>query len=800
MKYVPDALMPFTAYRQFIAYVIVPSSTRPGKTDKFPVDCRTGRVVDAHDPAIWTDAPTAIAAAERFGPSHGVGFVLTENDPFWFLDIDGCYLPVDPDKPEGAHDWTPIAKALVNAFPGAAVEVSSSGTGLHIFGTGRAPEHKTKNSVYHLEFYTEKRFAALTGTHAVGSAATDCTHLLPSLVHQFFKPADDVGGAPAEWTNGPCPGWNGPTDDAKLLERAMRSTSAGAAFGNRAAFRDLWENNTEVLSKAYPPDSNNSGSYDASSADRALAQHLAFWTGKDCERIARLMKQSALSRHKWDREDYLPRTILSAVAQQAEYLTDKAPEPVAGMAAPLPGQSVESPRAAAVVGATFLSIEEQVDLFKGCVYITDQHKVLVPGGLLLKPDQFRVMYGGYTMLMDRENTRTVRDAWEAFTQSQAYRSPRADTTCFKPDRAPAEIIQDAGRTRANIWWPVEVARKSGDITPFAQHLAKILPNERDRTILLSYMAACVQHKGTKFTWAPLLQGVEGNGKTILTRCVAEAVGYRYIHMPPANEISEKFNSWLFGTVFIGVEDIYVPDNRREIFEILKPMITGDYLAKRAMNTDQVMQDVCCNFLFNSNHKDGLRKTRNDRRVCVLYCAQQSADDLKRDGLGGPYFKKLFAWLRAEGYAIISDLLHTYPIPDEFNPATSCKYAPVTSSTEEAITVNMGGIEQEIIEAIEQGLPGFAGGWVSSMALDRLLDRLGRSRSIPLGKRGEMLLAMGYELHPGLAGGRVHNLVLPDAGKPRLYVRKDSPLRSLTKAADIARAYSDAQAPTANVPA
>jgi hypothetical protein len=38
---------------------------------------------------------------------------------------------------------------------------------------------------------------------------------------------------------------------------------------------------------------------------------------------------------------------------------------------------------------------------------------------------------------------------------------------------------------------------------------------------------------------------------------------------------------------------------------------------------------------------------------------------------GDYFPRLYAWLEADGFAIVSELLHTYPIPDEFNPATGC---------------------------------------------------------------------------------------------------------------------------------
>lgn len=793
MQHLPAAMAPMAAFRQFIVYKLTPSTTRPGKTDKQPVDFRTGLV--SRDIEARTDAATACAAAAALGAGYGVGFEFTDQDPFWFLDIDSC---LGPD-----NTWSPRAMELCAQFAGALVEVSSSGRGLHIIGSGAAPAHRSKprkddHSGQGLEFYTEKRFVALTGTHAVGNPATDHTSAVFGLVARHFMP-DAAGSAVAPgWGEGPCAGWNGPSDDEKLIERMLRSQSAASAFGGGASFRDLWECNVEVLAKVYPPDSNGTGSlpYDGNRADSALAQRLAFWTGKDSERMERLMLRSAMVRAKWEREDYLPRTIAAVNARQADVLSDKLPEPVAGahslanMQQP-PAESTKA-RATIVEGSTYLDADQQIEMFDGCSYIYDLGRVLTPGGFLLKPADFKVMFGGYTYVIDGVNGRTTHDAFEVFTQSQIFRAPRADSTCFKPDRAPGEIIHDAGRTRANVWWPVEVPRQVGDITPFMTHLAKLLPVERDRQILLSYMAACIQYKGYKIQWAPLIQGVEGNGKTFLTRCVAEAIGKRYVHWPKASKLTAQFNGWMRNKLFYGVEDIYVGSAKREVWEEVKPMITGIDLEIEGKGIDQVTSDICGNFMINSNHKDALPKTRRDRRIAVFYTAQQTPEDLARDGMTGDYFPNLYDWARAGGYAIVSELLHTWPIPDEFNPTTRCQRAPDTSSTLEAIEESLGGIEQEVMEAIYQELPGFAGGWVSSMALDKLLADAGTLRRIPHNKRKELMASLGYVYHPALLDGRVNGVVAPDGGKPRLFVRKDGPLLLLTNALEVARAYSDAQ--------
>ena len=447
----------------------------------------------------------------------------------------------------------------------------------------------------------------------------------------------------------------------------------------------------------------------------------------------------------------------------------------------------------AVQGSTFLGHEQTATLFSGFVYVVDEHRVLVPGGRLRRPDQFRAEFGGYTFAMDTRNERTTRNAWEAFTESQVLRAPRADGTCFRPDLPYGTIVSDPGRTRVNTYCPVSVPRLAGDVSRFLEHLRRLLPRGDDTEQVLYYMAACVQHQGYKFQWAPVIQGVEGNGKTLLSRCVAEAIGRRYVHWPKASKLAKQFNGWMVGKTFYAVEDIHTTE-AIDVIEELKPMITGgDGLEIEAKGVDQISAEICGNFMFNTNHKRGLRKTRNDRRFAVYFCAQQNVDDLARDGMAGDYMRDLYHWLKHEdGYAIVAELLWTIQIPDRYNPRTGCQRAPVTSSTDEAIAQGLGSVEQEITEAIAQDMPGFAGGWVSSMALDKLLERVGAARRIPPNRRRDMMRDLGYDYHPALHDGRVNNTIALDSGKPRLYVLRGHDALSLTVAADVARAYTAAQ--------
>lgn len=70
-----------------------------------------------------------------------------------------------------------------------------------------------------------------------------------------------------------------------------------------------------------------------------------------------------------------------------------------------------------------LTPTQQIELFKGCVYVLAQHKVRMPDRTMLKPKQFRNAFEGHTFMLDNANQRTTGDAWEAFTQSEALRPP-----------------------------------------------------------------------------------------------------------------------------------------------------------------------------------------------------------------------------------------------------------------------------------------------------------------------------------------------------------------------------------------
>ncbi len=742
------------------------------------------------------DLETAVLLAEHY--NCGIGFSFTKDDPLFFIDIDKAYVD---------GQWSALAQQLCQQFSGALIEVSQSGTGIHIIGTGVFPEpHRNKNKEYGLEFYTQERFVALTGFSIQGDARTDHTLTLQHFVPQYFERKH--GEVSDDWREGPVPEWNGITDDDLLISRMIQSKSAGAVFGNRASVYDLWTANVDVLSQAYP-DGFGARAFDWSSADAALCQHLAFWTGKDSARIDRLFRRSALHREKWEsREDYRKSTVGHAVSLcQQVYTAGGGSAPVdlrlAAASMPPPPGSVGSGNFELRPGVQLLTADNQVQYFAGCVYVRDLHKIFTPDGSLLDQGPFKAVYGGYQFALDSINDKLVKNAWEAFTESQAVNFPKVHSTCFRPELKVGEIIIEENRNLVNTYVPIITPSKAGDASRFVDHVKRMLPVERDHDILLSYMAAVVQYPGVKFQWMPVLQGIEGNGKSTLLQCLAYAVGHRYSHFPNAKELGssgQKFNAWILQKLFIGIAELHVSE-RRDVWDAIKPLITDDRVEIQGKGANQITGDNRANFFSLSNHKNATIKTRKDRRTAVMFCAQQSEEDLVAEGwarwVGNGfteatrYFPDLYAWLRAEGFQIVTHYLRTFKIADELNPATYCVRAPYTSSTDQALLISLGTIEQEIMEAVEENKIGFSGGWLSSMALQKLLDEK-HIKQLPQNRRKEILLELGYTPHPNLIDGRVNNAIPFEGGKPRLYIKRDHLARHIKDPALITRTYIEAQ--------
>lgn len=683
---IAPALYGLTVHRQFIVYRLEPSKSRLGKLEKLPIDYSTGRVVSAHDSAFWLSYDSADRFAQQFGDGHGVGFVITPESKVFCLDIDGC-LQAD-------GQWSQQSRDLCAMFPGAAIECSVSGRGLHIWGTysGDMPPHGCKNEALGIELYTEKRFIALGRAEgATGNVGTDCSMPLQCAAAVYFPP-DMAQTVDQAWTEGPCEEWRGPADDEELLRRAMRSQSSAAAFGGRASFADLWQADPVALTKAYPAGGRVDGTpYDASSADAALAQHLAFWTGKDCERIKRLMERSALARDKWNREDYLPRTILGVVARQFEVFVDEATRRREQIEEAMRiGEGSDEIRLAGTI-----TLDEMLPRF---VFIQDGQQVVdlqQPQHVAALGDWKATFKASTTTLEVKgqfnfdgtPKTKTYETAalWEKNPKRQI-----AHAVTFKAGGR--RVTADPkGREALNTWSPVDRSVPPGDPSLFLEHVGYLFGADAPR--FLDWLAHIEQRPGElpHHGWVHI-SDTHGTGRNWLAGVVARLwPGYGAINFDLSGMLRTGFNDRLSSKLIAVVDEIREGGNdaKWDNAETMKRVVTEEY---RTINPKfgRIREEFnACRWLIFSNHISALTLDEHDRRFNVVHNeAPPRAPD---------YYARLYAVLKEPAFiAGVAHLLRTRDL-SSFNPGA---HAAMNAAKEAVVAASRSEADETLVELVK----------------------------------------------------------------------------------------------------
>ena len=255
---VPHELRIFT---QWVAWKY--EETSSGKPTKVPYNARTNRLASVKEPLTWSSYDVAVSAVENMG-YDGIGFVLTKEDPFTFIDLDAT------EDQEINKKQTEI----YNAFDSYA-EISPSGKGLHIIVKGKVPSGRKRSKI---EIYSHSRYMTVTGNVYRNSSINKYNGMLNDLWSQMsYGPSHDIfyaGLSEAKETN------------AQVLEQMFSAVNGEKA---EMLYKGQWEG-------LYPSQSE---------ADFALIDIIAFYT-QNRKQIADIFRKSALGkRDKAKRPDYL---------------------------------------------------------------------------------------------------------------------------------------------------------------------------------------------------------------------------------------------------------------------------------------------------------------------------------------------------------------------------------------------------------------------------------------------------------------------------------------------------------------
>ena len=253
---------------------------KDGRNTKIPYNPQTLQRARSDDPSTFK---TYACAEDAFVGGYVDGLGIRICNGYSAIDIDHCVT--DGFLSDAALDICTSMKSYS--------EKSPSGEGIRVIFKSSdfvfdKEKYYIKNPNNGIEIYMDgvtNRFVTITGNAVYGYPVVENNEALQQILDKYMlrpekkQKSDQKTHIEANLS------------EDQILSKAMKNYNFSSLFnGNMSSYNN-----------------------DHSSADLALCNMLAFWTGKDFEKIDSIFKKSQLYREKWDREDYKKMTIEKAI-------------------------------------------------------------------------------------------------------------------------------------------------------------------------------------------------------------------------------------------------------------------------------------------------------------------------------------------------------------------------------------------------------------------------------------------------------------------------------------------------------
>lgn len=278
-------------------------------------------------------------------------------------------------------------------------------------------------------------------------------------------------------------------------------------------------------------------------------------------------------------------------------------------------------------------------------------------------------------LISEEN----RDKGESFAGKASdvalnlFRLPIASDYIYFPGGD--EFVKINGHTMVNTYnhhrLPQSRApkdRQDRDAIKMAErHFEILIKDERERRLLLDYLAYNVQFPSERVHWAPVLQGVDGGGKSWLMQLMSVVLGQDNIDTASAGDLHEQYTAWAEGKKMVFFEEVRVAGiDKYDIVNKIKAYLTNSTVKVRRMQRNSYSIPNMTNYFVFTNYLDAIPYDANDRRYFVLrttFLTKSHIDKFNRDN--PRYFSELFEML-GNRYQVLLWWLENREISEDFD--------------------------------------------------------------------------------------------------------------------------------------
>lgn len=597
---------------QFISWYPVPLAS--GKTDKVPCD-RHGNSHDAHDPAVWTTPEDVVMRP------HRSGFVLTRAARRVCVDLDRCW-----DAAVGA--WKPIVAEVMAWVPDAYIEVSHSGTGLHFIFTADLPDGHRCKSALGVEMYSDRRFIALTGTHARGRADVDYTAVMPAFMERFGLMPEPLPALPEE---GRSRLWDGPEDDDALLALMLAQTAHTGAqmFDGGATAAQVWQMDAPALARAWPAEGRSDGlAFDHSSADMGMMSHLSYFTGRDLVRMQRLFERWPGYREwKYQRaRGYHMSRVLARGSTNKHVLGERKMLALGGRAAEAnAGPVVEPGEFYAYLPGHNYYFRPKGDFWPAASVDDLIGRVALPNGHTQKA----------TVYLAQNHAVHDRTWWPGKPEI-------IDNYLFRD----GGMVEAPGKRALNMYRPpLPPMGNPHDVQLWLDHIAMLYPDHWG--VVVRWMAFVAQNPGVKVNWALVLGGGSRIGKDSILAPLLRAVGeWNFKDVTPDLILKSDFNEYLQCCV-LRINEMKDTDKGGmfQLYNRLKTVIAappGTHRINPKGEKPFIIPNLNATVMTTNYQTGGMYLPSDDGRHFVVWSY------IVRSVVGDEHYIKLWRWLNSGG--------------------------------------------------------------------------------------------------------------------------------------------------------
>lgn len=257
--------------------------------------------------------------------------------------------------------------------------------------------------------------------------------------------------------------------------------------------------------------------------------------------------------------------------------------------------------------------------------------------------------------------------------------------------------RERGKMVLNRWRPGPagngewdmLAAGDADLDPWLRLGRHLFPEERDREVLLDWMASLIQNPGEKPNWHPLVGSqVHGTGKDSFFAPLVRGLGDNVVTIR-TSDLEGQWTWWAENVQLVIVSEVNSFE-RRAIMNRLKSYMAAppDTIEINRKGVQQYEVPNLFGMLMFTNNPDAVAIEHSDRRFYVLW---SEAGVLSPD-----FYAQYHRWLREGGAAAV----YRYLIDRDISHFDAKGNAPATAAKEDMRKAALGAVEGTLAHAIE----------------------------------------------------------------------------------------------------